>query len=421
MKAWSVFGKTLHHFEKRAGKMSYRDEAIIFFLIALFPVYSFSQENKNSFELYGTINTDIGYDFNSIHPDWYDMMRPTKLPSYRNEFGTEGNVFLSVRQIKLGIKSSRFTRLGELKTQLDFDFIGFGKDAGQTTLHLINAYAQLGRVGVGQTASAFMDPDVFPETLDYWGPMARVFFFNIQLRYVAIDNEKRRLIVALERPGGKADGGDYTNSIEIQNIKPVFNTPNLTAHYRHYWKWGHLQIGGIAKGIKWKDLDTASYDLSGRDFAWGGNLSLVLKVSKKVTLKTQGVYGKGIENYIADAPADVGLESQPGNTLQPLQGKALPVWGFFSFAEITWNKRLRSSIGYSMETISNTDLQSSNAFRKGQYGVINLRYSPVYVMMFAVEYQYGRRDNFSDGFHSTGNKIQFSFKFNFSEKIMQGD
>ena len=197
--------------------------------------------------------------------------------------------------------------------------------------------------------------------------------------------------------------------------------PNLTAQYRRSGKFGYIQIAGIAKSMKWKDQDTTNFDLSGSAFGWGGNISLVYKASTHLTFKTQGVYGHGIENYVADAPADVALESQPGNTVQPLQGKALPVWGFFSFAEITWNNKLRSSIGYSMETISNTDLQSPNAFRKGQYGVINLRYSPVYVMMMAVEYQYGRRDNFSDGFHSTGNKIQFSFKYNFSAKIPQPD
>ena len=63
--------------------------------------------------------------------------------------------------------------------------------------------------------------------------MSRVFFLNIQLRYTPIENENERLIVALERPGATADGGDYSNSIEIQNVKPVFNLPNLTAHYRH--------------------------------------------------------------------------------------------------------------------------------------------------------------------------------------------
>jgi hypothetical protein len=421
MKAWSVSGKILRHFKIRLVKnaMDTSRKILFYFLIVLLPVFSFCQENKNSFELYGTINTDIGYNFNAIHPDWFDVMRPTKLPSYQNEFGPGGNVFFSVRQTKLGLKTNTATKLGELKTQFDFDLIGFGKDAGQTTLHVINAYAQLGRVGAGQTPSAFMDPDVFPETLDYWGPLARVFFLNVQLRYVPIENKKQRLIIALERPGGKADGGDYANSIEIQNIKPVFNLPNLTAQYRRTGEWGYIQIAGIVKSIKWKDLDTASYDLSGNAFAWGGNLSVVWKTSDYLTLKGQGVYGKGIENYIADAPADIGLQSQPANTLQPLQGKALPVWGFFSFAEITWTKKWRTAVGYSMETITNTDLQSSNAFRKGQYAVINLRYSPIYVMMIAAEYQYGRRDNFSDGFHSTGNKIQFTFKFNFSEKIMQ--
>ena len=42
-------------------------------------------------------------------------------------------------------------------------------------------------------------------------------------------------------------------------------------------------------------------------------------------------------------------------------------------------------------------------------------------MMAAVEYQYGRRDNFSDGFHSTANKIQFTFKFNFSKIFLQAE
>jgi hypothetical protein len=37
--------------------------------------------------------------------------------------------------------------------------------------------------------------------------------------------------------------------------------------------------------------------------------------------------------------------------------------------------------------------------------------------MVGGEYQWGRRTNFSDGFHSDGQKIQFSFKYNFSWKL----
>jgi hypothetical protein len=74
-----------------------------------------------------------------------------------------------------------------------------------------------------------------------------------------------------------------------------------------------------------------------------------------------------------------------------------------------------------MTTITNSDLQSPNAFRRGQYALINLRYYPVTNLMAGIEYQYGKRDNFSDGFYSTGNKLQLSFKFSFSHKINRSE
>jgi hypothetical protein len=38
-------------------------------------------------------------------------------------------------------------------------------------------------------------------------------------------------------------------------------------------------------------------------------------------------------------------------------------------------------------------------------------------VMMGGELQWGRRENFSDGFDSTGFKLQFSFKYNFSHKL----
>ena len=37
--------------------------------------------------------------------------------------------------------------------------------------------------------------------------------------------------------------------------------------------------------------------------------------------------------------------------------------------------------------------------------------------MMGGELQWGRRENFSDGFQSDGFKVQFSFKYNFSCKL----
>lgn len=384
----------------------------------LFPLFSHAQVKKHSFEVYGYIQTDAGYNFNAIDPDWFDVMRPTKLPKYTNQFGTSGNYFISLRQTRFGVRSSTQTKWGELKTQFDFDFFGFGKDVGQTTIHLVNGFGQLGKFIAGQTPSTFMDTEVFPTTLDYWGPSSRIFFLNIQLRYTPVYTKKERFAIALERPGATADGTDYSNSIDIRHVKPRLPLPNLATHYRRNWKWGYTQIAAIAKYLEWKDMsDTSVYDLSGSDVGWGVNVSTVINAGKHVKFKFQGEYGEGCENYTADPSPDVALQTNPGNTLTPVKGKALPVWGFFSFVEVEWTQNLRSSIGYSLLNIRNSDLQSPDAFRKGQYALINLRCYPVEHVMIGIEYQYGKRDNFSDGFFSNANKIQCSFKFNFSHKV----
>jgi hypothetical protein len=389
----------------------------IWSLLSLSPVISLAQDKKNNFEVYGFILTDAGYNFNSIDPDWFDVMRPTKLPKYKNQFGTSGNYFISVRQTRLGVRSSTQTEWGELKTQFDFDLFGFGKDVGQTTIHLVNGFGQLGKFIAGQTPSTFMDTDVFPVTLDYWGPSSRIFFLNIQLRYTSLFTEKERLAIALERPGATADGTDYSNSVDISQVKPRLPLPNLVAHYRHNWNWGHTQVAGIAKCIQWKDIsDTSLYDLSGSDIGWGLTLSTIINAGKNLRFKLQGEYGEGYQNYTADPSPDVALESNPGNILSPVKGKALPLLGFFSFVEIDWTKNLRSSMGYSRVNITNANLQSPDAFRQGEYGLINLRYYPVTNVTAGIEYQYGKRKNFSDGFYSTANKIQCSFKINFSYK-----
>ncbi len=46
-----------------------------------------------------------------------------------------------------------------------------------------------------------MDIDVFPNSLEYWGPNGMVFFRNVQFRWMPIKGEKRSVYLAVERPG----------------------------------------------------------------------------------------------------------------------------------------------------------------------------------------------------------------------------
>ncbi|MBP9190107.1 MAG: hypothetical protein KBF51_11230, partial [Chitinophagales bacterium] len=148
-----------------------------------------SQTDGNTFNIYGFAMMDAGYNLGQNHPDWFDVVRPTKLPAFEDEYGSDGNAFFSVRQTRLGFKSHTKTPVGDLNTIFEFELFGTGVDAGQTTFRLRHAYGELGQFGAGQYWSPFMDIDVFPNSIEYWGPTGMVFFRNVQLRWMPIKGE----------------------------------------------------------------------------------------------------------------------------------------------------------------------------------------------------------------------------------------
>jgi hypothetical protein len=374
------------------------------------------EPDKPFLDLYGFIMMDAGYDFKQVNPDWFDVIRPTKLPSVENEFGPDGNTYFSVRQTRFGVKSETPTKLGKLKTQFEFELFGTGVDAGQTTFRLRHAYAELGHFGAGQTWSPFMDIDVFPNSVEYWGPNGMVFFRNVQFRYMPVQGDSR-VTIALERPGASADGGIYRDRIELQDVRPHFPAPDISGEARLGRKWGYVEAAAILRRIKWEDVGTDQYDLSGHDWGWGINFSSNLKTWKNDVIKLQLVYGEGIQNYMNDAPEDVGIENTSSNTGAPIKGVALPLLGIVAFYDHYWSDKFSSTIGYSRLDIDNSDGQADNAFKVGEYAVTNLLYYPVKDAMMGGEFQWGRRTNFRDGFSVPDYRLQFSFKYNFSFRV----
>jgi DcaP outer membrane protein len=370
---------------------------------------------RRNLEVFGFAMTDMGYDTKQISPNWFDALRVTKLPTYKDQYAPDGKVFFGVRQTRFGVKGYTPTALGELKVQFDFDLFGVGVDEGQTTMRLRNAYGELGRVLIGQANTPFMDGDVFPNTVEYWGPTGMVFFRNVQIRYAPLVGENE-LFIALERPGASADQGAFSDRIELDSVRGQFNLPDFSAHFKRTGKWGHVQLAGMLRSIKWKDIHTTGgYNLSGSVVGWGLHLSTAINLGKSTVFRGSVIYGEGVENYMNDAPVDVGIVKNVGNIQTPATGKALPVTGIMAFIDHNWSPKLSSSIGYSSTHIDNTQYASTNAYKNGQYAIVNLIATPFPNFMAALEVQYGKRENFSDGFSSDDVKIQFSFKYSFSQ------
>ena len=66
-----------------------------------------------------------------------------------------------------------------------------------------------------------------------------------------------------------------------------------------------------------------------------------------------------------------------------------------------------------MLDMDNLDGQADDAFHRGHYGLANILYYPISDFFIGPEIQWGRRENFRDGWSYDDVRIQVSAKFNF--------
>ncbi|MEJ2136758.1 MAG: DcaP family trimeric outer membrane transporter [Desulfofustis sp.] len=377
------------------------------------PASASKAEDKSGtvMDIYGHVMTDMGYQVNQNDPDWFDVVRPTKLPSFENEFGDDGNFFSSVRQTRFGVKTATPTSYGDLKTIFEFELFGVGDDAGQTTFRLRHAWGELGQFGAGQYWSTFMDIDVFPNSIEYWGPNGMVFYRNVQARWTPWSVGDSRFAVSLERPGASGDGGKYADAPELEGVGGDFELPDLAAHFRYAQDWGHVQLAGILRQIQWTDPNNDGFDFSGDELGWGFNLSSNYRIGPHV-LRGSLVYGEGIQNYMNDASVDIGVVEQGG---LPIGVEPIPIFGLVAFLDLNWSEKWTSTIGYSLQDNDLTNGQSGNSFKKGQYALTNLLWHPTPNFFVGPELQWAKRDNFLDGFSSDDFRIQVSAKWSYSK------
>ena len=113
----------------------------------------------------GYFKTDFIYDLkpagntDSFIPSSFPVPQPTAL----------NNTTVSIRPTRLSVDFRvPYTKVGDVRFYVEGDF--FGTNA--TTPRLRHAYAQAKNFLIGQTFSNFMDPDAFPDTLDFQDPTA---------------------------------------------------------------------------------------------------------------------------------------------------------------------------------------------------------------------------------------------------------
>jgi hypothetical protein len=384
-------------------------------------------EGAQSFEVYGFAQGDYIQDSKRVDPNWQDAFRPSKIAAPEGEFGTNGQASVSAKQSRLGFKGTLPT--GENTAPLDFkfeiDMFGVGVDAGQTTIRLRHAYGEWNSILGGQTHSLFMDIDIFPNVIDYWGPPGMVFLRNPQLRWTPLRSDVMEFAVAIERPFSDVDPGNIRLVEEFANatVRGDQKLPDLTAHYRMEGAWGHVQAAGILRRVGYEYQANAAEPFSkGHQTGWGINLTGALKRLEKDQLLLGVVYGHGIATYMNDGGMDVAPTATYPPNVAPTQGnptlaaEPVPLLGISAYYDHYWNARLSTSLGYSFTKVDNTNFQETIAFHRGDYASINLLAYPADKVMFGAELMWGRRMN-NDGVTGHDYRLQVSAKYNFGIKF----
>src|SRR5262245_47013412 len=109
---------------RRFRTSAVRWSALALMFLAGAPAAAWAQGDKGTLEIYGFDQADAIADFKQNNPDWYDVNRPSRLPSVDKEFGEDGHFYLSPRQSRLGVKGEVPTANGPVNGQFEFDMFG---------------------------------------------------------------------------------------------------------------------------------------------------------------------------------------------------------------------------------------------------------------------------------------------------------
>jgi hypothetical protein len=371
---------------------------------------------KMSFEIYGFAQADASIDTNRMDPAWDDAFRPSKIPTEPGTFGGDGQSSVSVKQSRFGVQGNLpiGEDLGPLNFRFEFDFFGVGVDAGQTTIRLRHFYGEWRSVLAGQTNSLFMDGDVFPNTIEYWGPTGMVFYRNVQLRWTPWRTPEGHFAVAIERPGNDIDPGLIRQFDPAfgDNIRNDEKLPDFTAQFRLNTGWGHAQVGGIVRRVGFETIGSPDGEPNGHDTGWGVNFSTRVNVFRRDRILAQLVVGQGIASYMNDG----GMDLAPDGTLLDAHAQAVPLKGALLYLDHFWSERWSSSIGYSITQVRNTSLQGPETYHRGEYASVNLLYTPTPNFLVGLEAIWGQRTD-NDGRSADDSRFQFSVKYSFSRQF----
>lgn len=345
--------------------------------------------------LIGTMQYDIdgvaGNNSNFI-PQMISV--PTN-PANRSGFdGTVNNSSLYLRLV------GNQEKLGAYGMFIQTQFSG-GIDGNSFVLK--EAWANIRNVRAGLATSVFNDNNACPTTVDNQGPAGGSCTRNVAFQWTPMWGKNWSAGLGVEVPQAT-----YT-TIDGQSEEITQRVPDLPAYVQYAWddRASRVRVSAILRNLSYRNEVLAkNKTVTGYGFSLSGDMN----VAPKTTLYYQGIYGKGIAQYIND-------QSGFDYDLIPVANKegklkAPQSLGYFAGLQYDFTDNFFVSGVYSQSRLYDQQSLGNSAYRYGQYVAATAMCSPLTGLQFGVEYLWGKRTNI-DHSSSHANRVMVMAAYSF--------
>ncbi|KIC11491.1 hypothetical protein RA19_05460 [Leisingera sp. ANG-M1] len=325
---------------------------------------------NTTIDIYGYVKADFFYDFDSNLGDFAVV---TNIGEPAN--ATDGNFGATVRQSRLGVRTSTQSDFGEIGSQLEFDLFNGGAN-GTSELRLRHANVTLGDNWlIGQYWTNFMPLNEYPTSVEFNGPVGITFARVPQIRYTNTWGQTT-----------------FSASLEESFNETASTDPVVTAALSHSTDRFTARIAGLAGTVDvgGQEFDQTGVTLSGSVRPWDGGLF-------------QATYVDGE----ALGPLLIGF----GDAV--VGGQANDVEGYTLEFRQDIGRKWNVGIAYGREDYDLPTSTGTLAFTELETVHVNAFYNATDNLTFSAEYLFGERNDAASGSTFDGDRVQFAVQLNF--------
>jgi hypothetical protein len=349
----------------------------------------------------GSARLDAIYDFaDNGNPNQFI---PSSIPA-SGQAGEDGDGRSQIHAKGTRISFEARRPVGEDGTLRIFNENDFFNDSSSSSMsfRVRHFYGQAWNLLVGQTYSAFMNIDAWPDVIDYAGPNAIINKRQAQIRYsppIYDGVGKMHLLFSVEQPDSDLSTGATGVPAGAKTFTP---TPDGVVGWRWEGDVGHVQLAGLFRDVGY-EADNAR---DGSVFGWGASASGAFNLFQADKLSWQVAYGEGMARYVNDlGGADLDAAPDSSGDL-----KALPVFATVVGYTHQWSKQFRSTAAYGYIHVDPASSLGRFAIEDTHYASANLVWHPTKAFRMGLEYLYGHKET-QNGADGDAHRINFVFRY----------